>query len=103
MLFDSVWGTWFPYFVLSGFATFALTLALWRLKRPLSIALLVGPVFGLALVLLVDQTETPTGRADRVILIGACVVGSLLAAWPVPFGRWFYRASREAERAAKSV
>jgi len=38
-----------------------------------------------------------------MILIGACVVGSLLAAWPAPFGRWVYRTFREAEHAAAAA
>ena len=95
---DSVWGTWVPYFLLSGCATFALGLLLAGLRWPTSFAIGVGPAFGVALVWLVDQTDTPTTSEDRVVLIGACVIGSLLAGWIVPYILWVRRTMREAER-----
>ena len=87
-----------PYLVSSGFAAFALSLLLLALRWPLSLALLVGPTFGVGLVWLVDQTDTPTTTTDRVVLIGACVLGAVLAVWPVAFGRWVHRVFRDAER-----
>jgi hypothetical protein len=95
---DSLWGTWIPYFVLSGCATFALGLLLVVLRRPTSVALSVGPAFGVALVWLVNQTDTPTTSEDRVVLIGACVIGSLLAGCVIPYTLCVRRSIREAER-----
>lgn len=95
---DSLWGTWVPYFLVSGCATFALGFLLAVLRRPTSLALSVGPAFGVALVWLVDQTDTPTTSQDRVVLIGACVIGSLLAGWVIPYTLWLRRSMRAAER-----
>ena len=92
---DSLWGTWLPYFFLSGLATLMLGLVLAFVRWPTTLALCVGPAFGVALVWLVDQTDTPTTTEDRVVLIGACVVGSLLAGWVVPYVRWIARTMRE--------
>jgi hypothetical protein len=98
LLYDSIWGTWFPYFAISGLATFGVSALLLALRLPLSLSLLVGPAIGLGLVWLIDQTDTPTETGDRVVLIGACVTGSMLAAWPIPYARWVYRSFRNAER-----
>jgi hypothetical protein len=91
LLFDSIWGTWVPYFLLSGLATFALGALLLAMRLPTSLSALVGPAFGVTLVWFVDQTDTPTTPGDRVALIGVCVIGSLLAAWPIPYARWVHR------------
>jgi len=93
-----MWGTWFPYFVISGFAAFALSFVLLALRWPLSPSLLVGPTFGVGLVWLVDRTDTPTTTTDRVVLIGACVLGASMAVWPVAFGRWVHHVFRDAEQ-----
>lgn len=95
---DSLWSTWIPYFVLSACATFGLGLLLVVLRRPTGLALSVGPAFGVALVWLVDQTDTPTTSEDRVVLIGACVIGSLLAGWVIPYTLWVRRSMSEPER-----
>ena len=95
---DSLWGTWIPYFLLSGCATFALGLLLAVLRLPTRLALGIGPAFGVGLVWLVDQTDTPTTSEDRVVLLGACVIGSLLAGWVIPYALWVRRSTREAER-----
>jgi hypothetical protein len=91
-----------PYFALSGLATFALSLALLAVRRPLDglsrLLVLVGPVFGIGLVWLVDQSESPTTTGDRVVLIVACVSGSLFAAWPIPVVRWIVRALGDSRR-----
>lgn len=95
---DSLWGTWVPYFLLSGCGTFALGLLLAALRWPTSLSLVVGPAFGVALVWLVDRTDTPTTTEDRVVLIGACVIGSLLAGWVIPYALWVRRSMREEEQ-----
>ena len=94
---DSLWATWVPYFLLAGGATFVLSLVLALLRWPTSLALGVGPVFGIALVWLVDQMDTPTTFEDRVVLIGACVIGSLHTGWITPYVRWVRRSMRKAE------
>lgn len=93
MVFESIWATWVPYFLIAGVATFVLCAALLTLRRPLSPALLIGPALGVALVWMVDQTDTPTTTSDRVVLIGACVIGSLFGAAPVAYFRWVKRVS----------
>ena len=94
---DSLWATWVPYFLLAGGATFTLSLVLAVLRWPTSLALGVGPAFGVALVWVVDQTDTPTTFEDRGALIGACVMGSLLTGWITPYVRWVRRSMGKAE------
>jgi hypothetical protein len=100
MVFDSIWATWVPYFFIAGIVTFGLSAALLALRRPLGSALLVGPAFGVGLVWLVDQTDTPTTTYDRIVLIGACVLGSLFGAAPAAYLRWVHDLHRNAAQRA---
>ena len=81
----------------------AVTLGLAARRRSLLPVLAVGPIVGVAWIVLAAHEGNTVTREDQVVLIAACILGSCLAVIPIAYVRWVRRVFRDASQHVRSI